>query len=89
VPPADSYPAIDLGPLPVDLINAALGTELEPGNARLSAAAHRHMATDHAADYPACIAELANALAGPTYIGKAPGHRGNFEMVATSRWSGA
>ena len=45
------FPARDLGPLPVDAINAVLGTELEPGNVRLSEAAHRHMAEDHPDDY--------------------------------------
>jgi hypothetical protein len=81
VPSITPYPAIDLGPLPVDLINAALGTELEPGHARLSRTAHRHIATDHPADYPVCIAELAAAIARPTFIGQAPGHSRNFEMI--------
>jgi hypothetical protein len=79
--PPPPYPAIDLGPLPVDLINEALGTELEPGAARLGKAAHRHIATDHPADYPVCIAELPATIAAPTFIGQAPGHGGNFEMV--------
>jgi hypothetical protein len=81
VPPAKPYPAVDLGPLPVDLINEALDTELEPGHARLSQTAHRHMATDHPADYPVCIAEIAAAIAAPTFIGQAPRHNRNFEMI--------
>jgi hypothetical protein len=81
VSPPKSYPAIDLGPLPVDLINAILGTEIEPGNAHLSRTAHKHMAVDHPADYPVCIAELAAAIAAPTLIGQAPGHSRNFEMI--------
>jgi hypothetical protein len=81
VPPPKSYPAIDLGPLPVDLINAVLGTELEAGAARLSRTAHQHMAIDHPADYPVCIAEIAAAIAIPTFIGQAPEHGRNFEMI--------
>jgi hypothetical protein len=81
LPPPKPYPAIDLGPLPVDLINDALDTELEPGRARLSTTAHRHMATDHPADYPVCIVELAAAIVTPTFIGQAPGHSRNFEMI--------
>ena len=81
MPPPRRYPAIDLGPLPVDLINDALDTELEPGRARLSRMAHQHMAIDHPADYPVCIVELAAAIAGPTFIGQAPGHSRNFEMI--------
>jgi len=76
-----SYPSRTLGPLPVDLINAALGTELEPGTVRLSPQAHRHMAEDHPADYPVCIAALAVTVAAPTFIGQSPGHSRNFEMV--------
>jgi hypothetical protein len=81
VPPPKPYPAIDLGPLPVKLINDALGTELEPGRARLSRTAHRHMAVDHPADYPICIAEIAPAIATPTFIGQAPEHGRNFEII--------
>jgi hypothetical protein len=76
-----AFAARNFGPLPVDLINAILGTELEPGNARLSAKAHEHMATDHPADYPIWIEVLAQAIAAPTFIGQAPGHSRNFEMI--------
>ena len=75
------YPAIDLGPLPVDAINCALGTELEPGHARLSRTAHKHRAVDHPVEYPVCIAEIAAAIAAPTFIGQAPEHGRNFEMI--------
>src|SRR5690348_3977020 len=75
------YPARDLGPLPVDLINAVLGTELEPGRVLLSAQAHKHMAEDHPTDYPACIAALSTAIAEPTFIGQAPGISRNFELI--------
>ncbi len=75
------YPAVALGDLPVAAINTALGTELEPGPVRLSEAAHRHMAEDHPSDYPDCIAVLPQAVAAPTYIGQAPRHGRNFEMV--------
>ena len=64
------YPALDLGPLPVDLINRTLGTELEPGRVRLSARAHRHIAEDHPDDYQTCMAALPGAVAAPTYIGQ-------------------
>jgi hypothetical protein len=69
--------------LPVDAINRALGTELDSGHARLSRRAHRHMAEDHPDDYPACIAALRGgfAIAAPTFIGQAPDHPRNFEMI--------
>jgi len=78
---APSYPSRDLGPLPVDLVNAALGTELEPGRVRLSTLAHKHMAEDHPDDYATCIATLPLAVADPTFIGQAPRKTGNFEML--------
>ena len=75
------YRAVFLGPLPVEAINRALGTELEPGHARLSAVAHRHMAEEHPDDYATCIAALASAIASPTFVGQAPKHTRNFEIV--------
>lgn len=62
-------------------INAVLGTELEPGKARLSRSAHRHMAEDHPDDYAACFAALPSAIASPTFIGQDPSHAGNFVLV--------
>jgi hypothetical protein len=79
--PPRRYRAVFLGPLPVEVINRALGTELEPGNVRLSAIAHRHMAKDHPEDYEACITALAGAIASPTFVGQAPKHTRNFEIV--------
>lgn len=75
------YGAVPLGELPADAINAALGTELEAGPVRLSEAAHRHMAEEHPVAYPDCLAALPQAIATPTFVGQAPGHTRNFEMV--------
>jgi hypothetical protein len=63
------------------MINAVLGTELEPGNVRLSEQAHRHMAEDHPDDYAVCFPVLATAIATPTFIGQAPRRTNNFEML--------
>jgi hypothetical protein len=74
------YPKIEFDKLCIDLINAVLGTELEPGLVILSTQAHRHIAEDHAADYALCIAALADALIAPTFIGQGP-KADNFEVV--------
>lgn len=79
--PPPRYPSVALGPLPVDAVNATLGTELVPGNVRLSPKAHRHMAEDHAEDYAVCFGALRIAVMAPTFIGQAPGHTRNFEMI--------
>ena len=78
---AKRYPPLDLGPLPTGLINRTLGTDLRPGRVRLSRAAHRHIAEDHPDDYATCMAALPTAIAAPSYIGQAPHHGGNFELV--------
>lgn len=75
------YQAVEFGPLPVEAINRALGTELEPGNVRLGEQAHRHIAEDHPEDYEACMAALPLAIANPTFVGQAPKHQRNFEIV--------
>ena len=82
---ATRYPALDLGPLPADLINRTLGTELEPGRVRLSARARLHIAEDHPNDYQTCMAALPGAVAAPTYIGQAPHHARNIELVKRVR----
>ena len=80
---------IDLGPLPVDAVNAVLGTELEPGNVRLSETAHRHMAEDHPDNYAICIASLPYTIAEPSFIGQAPQHTSNFELLRRDEPSGS
>ena len=79
------YPALDLGPLPAGLINRTLGTELDSGQVRLSPRAHRHIAEDHPDDYQTCIGALPGAIAAPTYIGQAPHHARNIELVKRVR----
>ncbi len=81
MPPSKSYPAIDLGPLPVNLVNAVLGTELEPVQVPLSERAHQHIAEDHPADYPHCFRSLRLAISAPSFIGQAPKRTGNFEIL--------
>jgi hypothetical protein len=80
VPPRRRYPAIEFGPLSVDLINAVLGTELEPGEVYLSEQAHEHMALDHAADYPFCLPALPALISAPMLIGQAPKRTRNLEL---------
>jgi hypothetical protein len=75
------YPLILLGPLPVELINSTLGTELESGDAILTSRAHEHIATDHADEYVAVMTHIQLLISAPTYIGQSPRHGGEFEMV--------
>ncbi len=47
----------------------------------MSPRAHRPIAEDHPDDYEVCLANLPATLQSPTYIGQAPRHRENFEMI--------
>lgn len=81
------YPQLSLGPLPVDMINRTLNTHLEPGEVRLSAAAHKHIARDHPEDYALVMTEIQNAVRSPNFIGQAPKHGQNFEMIRRTKGS--
>lgn len=75
------YKSLIIGHLPVEMISPILKEELLPGAAYLSARAHEHIALDHPDDYDFCIRNIKQAIEEPTYIGKAPWHIRNFEMV--------
>jgi hypothetical protein len=80
--PPPKYRAARICALPVELINRTLSTELAPGDAWLSAVAHQHFAEDHADDYATCFPILAQAIGNPTWLGQAPEHSKNFELVS-------
>ncbi len=80
-----TYPALDLGDLPAEIINRTLGTELEPGPVHMSGLAHRHAAEKHPDDYPICRQHIAEVIRDPTFIGQAPNHRENIELLRRLR----
>jgi|tagenome__1003787_1003787.scaffolds.fasta_scaffold20467564_2 hypothetical protein len=75
------YRAQRLGLLPHELVSRTLGMDLAPGRVYLSAAAHRHIAKEHPADYRMVISTLEAAIAQPTYLGQAPHQPDNFECI--------
>ena len=75
------YEALDFGPLPVDVINRILEMELEPGIAHMSGLAHKHAAEKHPTDYLVCHPLVSQTIADPTFVGQAPKHRDNFELI--------
>lgn len=89
MPTPPKFAPIDLPELPVDSINRVLGTELDPGKGYLSPQAHRHVVEEHPADYPVCLANLESAIADPTFVGQAPNHSENFEMIRRLPSAGA
>lgn len=73
--------AFRIGPLPADLINRALGTELDVADVWVSKACHGHIANDHPDDYPVIMANIIDILRSPTYAGQDPHHGRGFYLV--------
>ncbi len=74
-------PAFRVGPLPADLINRALNTELENVDVWVSKACHAHIAEAHPDDYEVIMAHLIDILRSPTYAGQDPRHGDAFYLV--------
>lgn len=73
--------AFRVGPLPADLINRFLKTELEISDVWVSKACHNHIAKDHPEDYPVIMSNLIEVLRSPTYAGQDARHGGAFYLV--------
>lgn len=73
--------AFRVGPLPAELINRALGTELDIADVWVSKACHTHIADDHPADYPVIMAHLIDILRSPTYAGQDAHSGSGFYLV--------
>jgi hypothetical protein len=75
------FPAIDLGPLPVELINAILRCALGPGIVHFSAANQDHAFERHREEFLTCLPYVAATVLDPEYIGQSPRHSEGFELV--------
>lgn len=73
--------AFRVGPLPADLINKALGTELESADVWVSKACHGHIADDHPDDYQVVMANIIEILRSPTYAGQDAHNPKGFYLV--------
>jgi hypothetical protein len=80
---------IHLGPLPSDLINKTLGTEMDAGDAVLTARAQDHIEQDHPDDFALVMHCIELVIKDPTYIGQSPHHGGEFEMVRYVKMAGS
>lgn len=72
---------IDLGPLPVEEINATLGLHLEPGSVILSEAAQKHIVFRHPYDYAAYLAHVGTVIKDPSYAGDDLKNNGKIELI--------
>lgn len=73
--------AFRVGPLPADIINKALGTELEAADVWVSKACHGHIADDHSDDYQIIMANIVDILRSPTYAGQDAHNPKGFYLV--------
>lgn len=73
--------AFRVGPLPADLINKALGTELETADVWVSKACHGHIADDPPEDYQVVMANIIDILRSPTYAGQDAHNPRGFYLV--------
>ncbi|MEK6542690.1 MAG: hypothetical protein AABZ45_11305 [Pseudomonadota bacterium] len=76
-----NFPAFHIGPLPVEIINRALGTELDSADVWVSKACHAHIALDHPEDYPVIKANIIDILRSPTYAGQDARGGNGFYLV--------
>ena len=74
-------PDLNLGPLPVHILNARLGYELRPGNVVFSRGAQSHAARRHPGDYSLFQPHLAAVIANPMYVGDDFKNPGNVELI--------
>ena len=77
--------AFRVGPLPADLINRALGTELDHADVWVSKSCHAHIADDHPYDYPIIMANIIDILRSPAYAGQDAKNGSGFYLVKRVR----
>lgn len=71
-----------LGPLPVDLINAALGLELEPGEVIFSVPAQMHARRNHFDDFPKCLPHTGAVVSAPSFVGDDFKNSRSIELIS-------
>lgn len=72
---------LPLCPMPVEVINATMETELEPGAVVLSRSAQRHARTRHPEEYAMCLPHVAAVVADPLYVGDDFKNPGSIELI--------
>lgn len=69
------------GTLPVEAINAALGLDLDAGEAVMSVNADRHAKRRHPSDYARCFPHIATVVTTPLYVRDDFLNDGKIELV--------
>ncbi len=82
-------PPLDLGPLPVLAIKAAIGLDLAPGLVHFSTRAQAHAESRHPGELDLCLRYAGQVVATPDYIGQGPGQADGFELIGEAVQEGA
>ena len=75
------FSALDLGPLPIELVGYALERKLPRGNVHFSAVSQDHAFERHGAEFLVCFPHVAATIITPDHIGQSPRHAEGFEML--------
>jgi hypothetical protein len=78
----NSLVLLELGPLRVDLIEATLGIEVEPGPVVFTVSNQKHSATRHPDDFGRCLPHIGSVIANPTYLRDDFKNGGKIELIA-------
>lgn len=80
--PRIEHETLELGPLPVQVINRTLDRELREGDAILTGIIQRHVLRSHPDDYSRCLLHVAAVVLNPLFIGEDFKNPGKIELIA-------
>ena len=75
------FHAVDLGPLPVEIVGSVLRLNLVRGIVHFSAANQEHAFRRHGENFLACLPHVTATILAPEYIGQSTLYPKGFEMV--------
>jgi hypothetical protein len=70
-----------LGPLPADVINATIDTELDLGEVILTRGSQAHAAKSHPKEYAVCLPHVASIVTAPLFVGDDTRNPGKIELI--------
>ncbi|HSK39643.1 MAG TPA: hypothetical protein VK943_07730 [Arenibaculum sp.] len=78
----NTFVLLELGPLPVGIIEATLGIEMEPGPVVFTVSNQKHSAVRHPDDFGRCLPHIGAVVAQPMYLRDDFGNHGKIELIS-------
>ncbi|MBP2233130.1 hypothetical protein J2847_006465 [Azospirillum agricola] len=78
----NSLVLLELGPLPVDIIEATLGIEVELGPVVFTVSNQKHALNKHPEDFGRCLPHIGTVVAKPTYLRDDFKNHGKIELIS-------